>query len=236
MSMVYLIRHGQASFGHDDYDRLSDLGVRQARILAGFLYDCGLKPNAVYSGNMRRQVATAQEVIDFFRDSGSPWPGLVRSSAFDEYDTNAIVAAMFPAMAAEDPSLADDLKRMFSSKDSFKRVFESAMLRWVHGFPVPETVETWEGLLSRVMEGISSIRRGHPRGSTVVVFTSGGPIAASLAGVLGISGEASMRLNWQIVNTSITRFMYNEERVTLAGFNVISHLELAGDPSLVTYR
>jgi broad specificity phosphatase PhoE len=76
----------------------------------------------------------------------------------------------------------------------------------------------------------------HGRGKTIVVFTSGGAIAASLAHVLGISGERAMRLNWQLVNASVSRFMYNEERITLAGFNTITHLELAGDPILITYR
>ena len=45
-----------------------------------------------------------------------------------------------------------------------------------------------------------------------------------------------MRLNWQIVNTSLTRYMYNDERITMAGFNSFTHLELGGDPSLITYR
>lgn len=236
MSMIYLIRHGQASFGSDDYDKLSKLGVQQARILAGFLYDCGLRFDGVYAGTMRRQVETADEVLSFFRDSGTPWPELVQTEAFDEYDTDAIVRAVLPSMLADDPSYGDDLSTMFTSKASFKRIFETAMLRWVNAAALTGGVETWEGLKARVAAAIDGIRRVHGRGSTVAVFTSGGPIAAALAYVLGITGETAMRLNWQIVNTSITRLMYNEHSVTLAGFNVISHLELARDPSVITYR
>ena len=33
MSEIYFVRHGQASFGSEDYDRLSPLGVRQAQVL-----------------------------------------------------------------------------------------------------------------------------------------------------------------------------------------------------------
>lgn len=236
MSMIYLFRHGQASFGGDDYDVLSPRGLAQARILAGILYDKGFMPVAVYSGTMRRQVSTAQEVLRFFKDSDRPLPGLVTMPEFDEYDTAAIVTALFPAMAAEDPSLEAELPRMYESKAAFKRIFEAAMLRWVSLGAHVDGVESWEGLKGRVMRGVDSIRRRHGRGSTVAVFTSGGVIAACLAAVLGIPGETAMRLNWQIVNTSVTRLMYNEERVTLSGFNDISHLELARDESLLTYR
>jgi len=76
----------------------------------------------------------------------------------------------------------------------------------------------------------------HGKGKTIAIFTSGGAIAASLAYVLGIPGDYAMRLNWQIINTSISRYMYNEERITLAGFNSIAHLELTRDPALITYR
>ena len=92
-----------------------------------------------------------------------------------------------------------------------------------------------EGLKARVAMSLTSIMERHGKGKTIAVFTSGGAIAASLSWVLGLPGESAMLLNWQIINTSMTRYMYNEERITLAGFNSV-HLELAGDPSLITYR
>jgi broad specificity phosphatase PhoE len=76
----------------------------------------------------------------------------------------------------------------------------------------------------------------HGNGRIIAVFTSGGAIAASIAHVLGLPGDYAMRLNWQIVNTSISRYMYNKERITLAGFNSIAHLNLTGDPAIITYR
>ncbi|MFP2905716.1 histidine phosphatase family protein [Pyxidicoccus sp. 3LFB2] len=33
MGVVYLVRHGQASFGAADYDQLSETGLAQARVL-----------------------------------------------------------------------------------------------------------------------------------------------------------------------------------------------------------
>ena len=236
MSMIYMIRHGQASFGKVDYDRLSPLGKRQARILAQHLLDTGFQPDAVYSGTMARQTATAKEVLDLYRGANRKAPELQMLNGFNEYDTAAIVTALFPDMVKDDPSLNDELQKMYASKDSFKRVFEAAMLRWVTGeFDTPE-IESWEALKARVSGSLQLIMKSHGRGKTIAVFTSGGAISASLAHVLGISGERAIRLNWQLVNSSVSRFMYNEERITLAGFNTFTHLELAGDPSLITYR
>jgi broad specificity phosphatase PhoE len=236
MSMIYMIRHGQASFGKEDYDRLSPLGKRQARILAQHLLDTGFHPDAVYSGTMARQTGTAQEVLSAYRVADRKVPELERLSGFNEYDTAAIVTALFPDMVKDDPSLNDELPKMYASKDSFKRIFEAAMLRWVTGEFDSPGIESWEGLKTRVAGSLRLIMESHGRGKTIAVFTSGGAIAASLAHVLGISGERAIRLNWQLVNSSVSRFMYNEERITLAGFNSFTHLELAGDPSLITYR
>jgi broad specificity phosphatase PhoE len=236
MSMIYMIRHGQASFGEDNYDRLSGLGKRQARILAEHLSSTGFHPDAVYSGTMTRQVATAQELLSVYHAQGKNMPDPEILGGLNEYDTTAIIKALFPGMVKEDPSLNDEFANMYASKASFKRIFEGAMLRWVTGrFDTPE-IESWKGLKARVAGSLRLIMERHGRGKTVAVFTSGGPIAASLAHVLGIPGQDAMYLNWQILNTSVSRFMYNEERITLAGFNGISHLELAVDPALITYR
>jgi broad specificity phosphatase PhoE len=236
MSMIYMIRHGQASFGNEDYDRLSPLGKRQARILAQHFLNTGFYPDAVYSGTMSRHTGTAQEVLSAYRVARRNVPQIEMLSGFNEYDTAAVVKALFPDMVKDDPSLNDDLPKMYVSTDSFKRVFEGAMLRWVTGeFDTPD-IESWEALRARVAGSLHLIMERHGKGKTIAVFTSGGAIAASLAHVLGISGERAMRLNWQLLNSSVSRFMYNEQRVTLAGFNSIAHLELAGDPTLITYR
>jgi len=220
----------------DDYDRLSPLGKRQARILSEHLLTTGFCPDAVYSGTMVRHRETAEMFVNTYHAEGESLPELRQLNGFDEYDTNSIVAAMFPAMALQNSTLEEDLRRMYTSRDSFKRIFEGSMLRWVTGeFDTPG-IESWEVLKARVTDSLRFIMGRHGKGRNLVVFTSGGPIAASLSYVLGIPGERAMYLNWQLLNTSITRFMYNEERITLAGFNAITHLELAGDPALMTYR
>ena len=38
MGMLYLVRHGQASFGAADYDQLSELGARQCEALGRWFH------------------------------------------------------------------------------------------------------------------------------------------------------------------------------------------------------
>lgn len=236
MSDLYLIRHGQASFGHDNYDKLSPLGIRQAQVLGRHLVRIGLRFDAAYSGTMDRQRSTAMEVFQCYTGAGETVPELVQTKGLNEYDTTAVVSAQVPAMMVADPTLTDELERMYTDKESFKRVFEGAMLRWVTGNHDTAGSESWKHFTSRVSDALQDIMKSHGRGATVAVFTSGGPICATLKRVLNLSGEHAIRLNWQVVNTSYSRFMYNGERITLAGFNNISHLELHNEHSLITYR
>ena len=53
MGTLHLVRHGQASFGSDDYDRLSDLGVRQCRRLGEYWAARGQRFSAVLRGTLR---------------------------------------------------------------------------------------------------------------------------------------------------------------------------------------
>ena len=58
MGTLYLVRHGQASFGEDDYDRLSPLGHRQAQQLGRYLGERfareGVQIETVLMGSLRR--------------------------------------------------------------------------------------------------------------------------------------------------------------------------------------
>ncbi|MCX5872544.1 MAG: histidine phosphatase family protein [Deltaproteobacteria bacterium] len=231
MCKIYLIRHGQASFGTENYDKLSPLGVRQSEILAKHLHSAGFRPDAVYSGPLSRHKATADELYSVFAEEQINLPELNILNGFNEYDAKAIITATVKA----DPSLMEDLSRIYSRTESFKKVFSKAMLRWVTGTLDAEELESWKDIKERVAKALETIRDRHGSGETVAVFTSGGAIAASVSNALGLSDIDAMRLNWQIVNTSVTRYTYDDKRIALAGFNSIEHLSLMSDPSLITY-
>ena len=58
MGTLYLVRHGQASFGADDYDVLSPLGQRQSARLGEYFNSKGVRFDAALTGTLNRQVQT----------------------------------------------------------------------------------------------------------------------------------------------------------------------------------
>ena len=58
MGTLYLVRHGQASFGADDYDVLSPLGHQQSRRLGEYFKQKGVHFEAALTGTLNRQVQT----------------------------------------------------------------------------------------------------------------------------------------------------------------------------------
>src|ERR1700743_3002247 len=90
---IYLIRHGQASFGADDYDVLSPTGVRQAQILGQHLAELGLSFDRCLAGDLRRQQDTATLAMEQFAAVGMPVPPLEIDPAFNEFDADAVIRA-----------------------------------------------------------------------------------------------------------------------------------------------
>ena len=60
MASLYLIRHGQASFGSANYDQLSPLGQRQADVSGRFFADTTLHFAQAVSGDLSRQRETGE--------------------------------------------------------------------------------------------------------------------------------------------------------------------------------
>ena len=79
MGTLYLIRHGQASYGEVDYDRLSATGQEQARAVGHWLAKQEL--DAVYAGPLKRQ----QQTISIAREVARNAPEIVTLPELAEY-------------------------------------------------------------------------------------------------------------------------------------------------------
>ena len=90
MSVLYLIRHGQASFGSADYDELSTLGRRQARLLGDHFLKAGIRFDACWSGTLRRQRQTADAIGTCCRQAGIEMPPPAQTHALNEYDYESV--------------------------------------------------------------------------------------------------------------------------------------------------
>ena len=234
MGILYFIRHGQASFGTGNYDRLSDLGSRQSQILGEYLRKRGVRFQAVYSGTLLRQQQTAQTVMEHLY-AGDPSPELQTSNAFNEFDSGAILQAQVEDLVRENPGLAPDLKRMETDPEAFHRVFDRALARLLTGAGHLAEDLTVSAFIKRVKAGIEWVASRLGEDHSAAVFTSGGTLAAVMHAALSLSEKEAVRLGWQVCNASVSRFHAANGRLTLMSFNSTAHLEQQNDAGLVTY-
>ena len=236
MSTLYLIRHGQASFGKENYDRLSEKGIAQSKLLGEYLASSNIIFDAVYTGSLVRHGETARALFDACGAQGRVLPTAEILDGLNEYDSREILTALVPEIVSENPLLNDDVARLFTDKKSFQRVFEAAMLKWSSGNYRAEGIVPWKEFVSGVYAALDSIMKKDGRGKKVAVITSGGPVSVAVRKALDLSDGNTMRVTWQVKNSSLTRFKCTEETIMLESFNEVPHLETAGDEGLITYR
>ncbi|CAD5110365.1 histidine phosphatase family protein [Zestomonas carbonaria] len=235
MGSIYLIRHGQASFGADDYDVLSATGIRQAEILGKHLAQLGVSFDRCLSGDLRRQRHTAQSALAQFGAAGLPAPEVETDPAFNEFDADAVIHALLPGLLAEEPGALDVLRNGAQNRAEFQRLFALLIGRWTAG-EHDDNLTSWQSFVDTVRDGLERILTQADNRQNIAVFTSGGTITALLHLITGVPVNQAFELNWQIVNTSLNRLKFRGSDVTLASFNSYAHLELLKAPELITYR
>lgn len=239
MPLLYLIRHGKAAFGSQDYDQLSDIGHRQARIAGEHLNRIGVRFDAVYRGRLHRQKATLQALSEgYSSDTASPsLPLEATEAAFDEYDADRLFEAYLPSVLERNAELTRAREQIKTDRVLFQRAFSGVMDAWLRGQPHGQAnLESWENFLERVDSGLQRIVFEQERTAKVAVITSGGPIAAAMRSALQLGDKQAIRINYGIFNASITRLRAGRSARRLVGFNDIAHLELKKDPELISFR
>lgn len=237
MGSIYLIRHGQASFGADDYDVLCATGVRQSEILGDHLARLGTAFDHCYSGTLQRQRHTAEHALRRLSSAGLPTPQLHIEPAFDEFKAEELIRAHLPELLEHEPRALHILRNAADHRSDFQRLFQFVIDGWLGGRLNTPGVESWEAFAARVEQGLRRvIERANNDRARIAIFTSGGAITALLHRVSGVPPLKAFELNWQIVNTSLTRLKFRGSDLSLASFNNHAHLELLKAPELITYR
>jgi len=198
--VIVLVRHGQASYGQADYDRLSPLGERQSRRVGARLAGEQPRPALVCAGPRKRHLQTALLVVEAARAAGADYPDPTIDEDLDELPVRELVLAH---------GLGPDIMASVVA----------AVRAWASGTLAPPGVITPAQFVERV-EGC--YRRLFPEQGTAIVVTSGGPIAVSLlrSGALGDIGEA-LRQGLQLANGSVTQLA---RELTLVPCDPVAHL------------
>jgi broad specificity phosphatase PhoE len=239
VGILFLIRHAQASFLEQNYDKLSKLGEVQAGLLGEYLARRGIVFDRVCAGPCVRQRDTAELMREAYLKAGLAFPEPLMLPEFNEYQGEAVLERSLPGLLENDQSIRG-LHAVFQSstssterRASFQKLYEAVIGKWVDGaLPLPH-VEAWSEFSSRVNLGLSRIVRNGGRGETVAIVTSGGPIAVAMQRALNLTPQHTLQVSWMSRNCSWSEFLYSGERFTLSAFNAHPHLD---DAAMLTYR
>ncbi len=221
MGTLYLVRHGQASFGAADYDQLSELGRKQSERLGQYWRERGTTFDAVYTGTLRRHAQTWAGIA-----AGADYDNAVTAlEGLNEYDSEAVIAAIHP-QPLQKPDTPEMVRHHF-------RLLRDGLRQWMNGVVSPRGMPSYAEFLAGVSDALERVRKQHE--GNVLIVSSGGPISTAVGHVLGTTPETTIELNLRIRNSALTQFDYNPQRHSLLSFNTLPHLDHPDLTDWVTY-
>ncbi len=235
MATIYLIRHGQASFGAEDYDKLSELGCRQAAVVGEYLRDSNVHFDAVYSGDLSRQRETARLAI---ASQPREVPHYI-DARFNEIQNDAQLKCLMPEVLKINPTIQALVEKGLSSSKDYQKVIDAVFNYWVSPVCKDPRIQSWAEFSGGARQAIADVIREQGSGKTVGIFTSGGTLATIVAQVLGLGGEQTYQFYEPILNCSVTQLFYNRSKISLSYFNDCSFLQVLGkqrNENLLSYR
>jgi len=213
MGELFLIRHGQASYGSDDYDRLSDQGRRQAHWLGEYLLERGAIPDRVIIGTQQRHWQTIEALADamgrsFLVELDERW---------NELDFQELVDAFARQHPETDPQPDPD-KRFF-------KLMRRALLAWSEDGIEAPLRESWLQMRERVAQALAAVQSA-PQHERVFVVSSSGAIAAALMQIMRFPAQTHVDLYLQARNTGFSELFFNADLLRVTAFNQTPHLDM----------
>ena len=225
MAELYLVRHGQASFGEGEYDVLSDLGAQQSRWLGEYFAERYIGFDRVFTGSLRRQQETASAIA---RGMGTEFT-LEAHPGLNEYDFGALLNALLSGSQSNEPD------PLLNDQKTFYRTLKKALIAWLNDELKGPLPETWAEYSERVSDVLHTIQTTAEKNSKVLVVSSGGPISYMVAKITQAPERQAIEFNLQLYNTGISRFFFNSDCLRMSGFNAIPHLDVPGRLQAISY-
>ncbi|MBE7439681.1 MAG: histidine phosphatase family protein [Spirochaetales bacterium] len=231
MSQIFLVRHGQANAGGDDYDLLSPLGKKQAMQLGTWAAQNQLEIRTVVTGGLRRQKESAQFFLEGLGSGSGPHPAIREDRGWDEFSPE-IWKAIATELAQRDAAFARDLVRFQKERHRagmrratlFYRLTALILQSWQEGLiPVADgqALESYAAFEARVAE--ARLQAFGRVGGIQFVFSSGTPIALCLHHFLAQKTNALGWLYW-LWNTSVSQFQRLQGGYQVVAVNTLPHL------------
>jgi broad specificity phosphatase PhoE len=206
MGEVYFVRHGQASFGAANYDKLSDLGHQQAEWLGTYLVQTVGRFDHVVSGDLMRHRQTLAGIRKALHHDEC-----IEDNRLNEMAYFVMEQAYRKKTGAQLPGSALALERHFTA----------VMQAWERG-EIASAPEKYLDFQCRILQSVQDITA---EGQKVLIVSSGGPVGILMRHVLSLDLAATTELILGTYNASITRFLVRGDSLRLMQFNGIAHLD-----------
>lgn len=206
MSTITLIRHGQANSTATDeasYDRLSDLGHRQAQWLGGHLKDTGAHHTRLFTGTLRRHVETAEGMATGLTPTRDP--------RLNELEYFTLAHLLTQQHGVDFP------KEQADFISHLPMVFQHWKDNRLEGAP-----ETYAHFQTRIRDALAEIAAGS---GPALVVTSGGLIAHAIAQQMELGVAATARMAIAIFHTSLHQLHPIGGHLSPVLFNATPHLD-----------
>ena len=235
MPLIYVVRHGQASFGSENYDRLSENGIKQSEVLGCFFKKAGIYFDEIYCGSLLRQTDTASIVLKAMKNDFLT-PYII--DGLNEYDHSALIHSA----ADQLQEIKDGLGNSPESRKKFQKLFSKIVNSWIKKELFSSGLPTYEAYCGNVLSAFEKITLSENRKKKICVFTSGGPVSVLLENSLEITPLKAVEIGWGLRNCSISVFSSSgsfqraENKMRMNVFNSVFHFHENKNKNLITYR
>lgn len=222
MSEITLLRHGQASFGSDNYDQLSPIGHQQAVILGQHWRRLEKEFDYILTGTMQRHNETAAGVLKGLQRDYT----LDTHAGLNEYNFKILIEKL----TAQAP---ERLGKTGHALRDYVHNIKLALLMWMEGDIDTDGQDSWIGFKERILEAFHQASSSDAK--RVLIVTSGGPISVVLQHILGLANADTVKHSVQIKNASTCALLYNRVDFTVDSFNDVSHFNTPETKEFITF-
>ena len=221
MPEIYFIRHGQASFGSENYDNLSNLGKRQSKIVGSYFKKIDLTFDRIISGTLNRQLQTCNHIIKEISFSNDP----EKTILLNEYNVRSVLLGY-----VGNRDLTKEEK--FDEKIHFI-LLKKAITAWSKNKIKLAKADTWVNFQKRGLDVLNNVSKFNNK--RTLVISSAGTISMIIAQILELPERQFVNFHLQLYNTGFSKVIFDKNGAYLSLFNSVAHLENIGDPKIITH-
>lgn len=222
MQYIYLIRHGQASFGAKNYDQLSSMGLQQAAHLGNYLKPLHRENSLLLRGSMFRHQQTAETAM---AQLGQAHAAIQIDGLWNEFNHQQVFERFDPRYA--DPAvLVADIHAQANSSHALQQIFSDSMRRWMDPAYAEDYDEDWLSFHRRINQAFAQLQHDLQHGPHrhAFVFSSAGVISSLICQLLQLPQDKIAELMFEIANCSLSSIKIDASQLRLQSFNEHQYL------------